>query len=53
MVKDKNIPIYYTLISTKNYEVNIINKLPTMLDMGVDNIKKYRIFWILMVKTLK
>ena len=52
-LKDKNIPIYYTLISTKNYEVNIINKLPTMLDMGVDTLKKYRIFWILMVKTLK
>ena len=43
-VKDKNIPIYYTLISTKNYEVNIINKLPTMLDMGVDTLKNIGYF---------
>ena len=44
LVKDKNIPIYYTLISTKNYEVNIINKLPTMLDMGVDTLKNIGYF---------
>ena len=43
-VKDKNIPIYYTLISTKNYEVNIINKLPAMLDMGVDTLKNIGYF---------
>ena len=44
LVKDKNIPIYYTLISTKNYKVNIINKLPTMLDMGVDTLKNIGYF---------
>lgn len=38
LAKEKNIPIYYTLTSTRNYEINIINKLPVELDIGTDTL---------------
>ena len=34
----KKIPVYYTLTSLIDYEINIINKLPTELIIGSDTL---------------
>ena len=38
MAKAKKIPVYYTLTSLINYEISIINKLPTELIIGSDTL---------------
>lgn len=38
MANAKKIPVYYTLTSLIDYEINIINKLPTELIIGSDTL---------------
>lgn len=38
LAKKNNIPVYYTFISTRDYEINIINKIPTDLRIGMDTL---------------
>lgn len=39
LAQKRAIPVYYTLTSTKNYEINIIQKLPDDLEVGFDTLK--------------
>lgn len=38
LANEKRIPVFYTLTSTQNYDINIINKLPNDLIIGEDTI---------------